>query len=341
MSETDPHGGPASPEVHRPSIEVALTTYNGELYLAPLLDSLFAQTRQDFTLLVADDSSTDGTRSIVEAYSRRYPGRIEQLPGDGSRRGVIANFDRVLARSSADYVFLCDHDDVWLPHKIERSLEAMRALEAGHAAGTPLLVHTDLVVTDAELGVISDSLIAYSGLQPPRNDVVRLLLSNVVTGCTTVINRALLHRARPIPAQAMMHDHWLALIAATSGAIGFVDAPTILYRQHGGNTLGAHSGQGAAMLQRAYGTLVSRDRERVLKRYSRQAAVLLERMGREMSPRHRVATATLAQLWDMPRLVRFAALRRCGLRLEGFARNVALAIVVTRASRGVGGDRGS
>ena len=324
------------PDLDLPSIEVALTTYNSEPYLTPLLDSLFAQTRQDFTLLVADDASTDGTRAAIEAYSRRYPGRIKQLPPDGPRRGVIANFDRVLAQASADYIFLCDHDDVWLPHKIERALEAMHALEARHRPGTPLLVHTDLVVTDAELGVINDSLITYSGLDRPRNDPVRLLLSNVVTGCTTVINRALLLRARPIPRDAMMHDHWLALVAATAGAIGFVDEPTILYRQHGGNTLGAHGRQTAALLQRAYGTLVSRDRERVLKRYSRQAAVLLARLGEEMSPRHRAATETLARLWDMPRLGRFLALRRCGLGLEGLARNVALLIVVTRATRGSG-----
>lgn len=315
---------------------MALTTYNSGPYLVPLLDSLFAQTRQDFTLLVADDASTDGTRAIIEAYSRRYPGRIEQLPPDGPRRGVIANFDRVLARASADYVFLCDHDDVWLPHKMERALEAMHALESAHEPGTPLLVHTDLVVTDSELGVINNSLTGFSEFDPRRNDPVRLLLSNVVTGCTTVTNRALLLRARPIPRDAMMHDHWLALVAATAGSIGFVEEPTILYRQHGGNAIGAHRRQTAAMLQRAYGTLVSRDRERVLKRYSRQAAVLLARLGGEMSPRHRAATETLARLWEMPRLRRFAALRRCGLGLEGLARNVALFIVVTRAGRGTG-----
>lgn len=319
------HGGP--------SIEVALTTYNSEPYLTPLLDSLFAQTRQDFTLLVADDASTDGTKAIIEDYCRRYPGRIEQLPPDGPRRGVIANFDRVLARASADYVFLCDHDDVWLPNKIELSLEAMRSLEAGHRPGTPLLVHTDLVVTDAELAVINDSLVGYSGLDPRRNDPVRLLLSNVVTGCTTVVNRALLLRALPIPRDAMMHDHWLALVAATSGATRFVDASTILYRQHDRNTLGAQGRQAAALIQRVYGTLVSRHRERVLKRYSRQAAILLARMGEEMSPRHRAATEILAQLWDRPRLGRFVALRRCGLGLDGLVRNVALFIVVTRASR--------
>ncbi len=323
------------------TIEVALTTYNSRPYLPALLDSLFAQTRQDFRLVVADDASTDDTAAIVAAYAERHPGRIVLLRADGPRRGVIANFDRVLAHATSDYVFLCDHDDVWLPHKIERSMEAMHTLEAENEPGVPLLVHTDLVVTGPHLEVINDSLIDYSGIDPQRNDPVRLLLANVVTGCTTVINRSLCLRARPIPPDAMMHDHWLALVAATTGALGFVDEPTILYRQHGGNAIGAHDPRPAALLQRVFGTLVSRERERALKRYSRQAAALVQRLGGEMSPGHRAAAETLAGLWDKPRLSRFPALRRCGLSLGGLVRNVALFIVVTRGARGLGEDEPS
>jgi hypothetical protein len=155
----------------------------------------------------------------------------------------------------------------------------------------------------------------------------------VVTGCTTVINRPLRLQARPIPPEAMMHDHWLALVAVATRVIAFLDEPTVLYR-HGRNAIGANRPRTRKLLQRVYGTLVSRDRERVLKRYSRNAAVLLERFGDRMSPRHRAATETLAKLWHMPRLRRFAALRRCGLGLKGLARNVALLIVVLRGARG-------
>jgi glycosyltransferase involved in cell wall biosynthesis len=318
------------------SIEVALTTYNSETFLPALLDSLFSQTRQDFTLLVSDDASTDGTVAILEAYSKRYPGRIRQLAPNPSRLGVIANFDRVLEHSGADYTFLCDHDDVWLAHKIERSMEAMHALEAANAPGTPLLVHTDLAVTGPDLEILSDSFFDYAGVDPAKSSPVKMLLSNVATGCTTVINRALRLKARPIPGQATMHDHWLALVAVTTGATAYVDGPTILYRQHGGNVIGANRPRTRRLVQRVFGTLVSRERERVLKRYSRQAEVLLARFGAQMLPPQRAAAHTLAGLWDMPRPARFLALRRCGLGLRGLARNVALLIVVTRARRGSG-----
>lgn len=135
-----------------------------------------------------------------------------------------------------------------------------------------------------------------------------------------------------------MYDHWLALVAATTGAIAFIDEPTVLYRQHGGNVIGAKRPGTRTLIERVYGTLVSREREQVLKRYSRQAAVLLARFGEHMSPRGRAATETLARLWDTPRFRRFGALRRCGLGLEGLTRNVALFLVVTRGDPGFEAD---
>ena len=312
------------------SIEVALPTFNSAGYLPALLDSLFAQTRQDFTILVADDGSSDATPDVLRAYVRKWPGRIRELAPGGGRRGVIGNFDRLIAHSRADYVFLCDHDDVWLPDKMERTLDAMSRLEAAHGRDTPLLVHTDLVVAGADLHVLAPSFFAYSRIDPRRNSPRELLLANVVTGCTTLVNRALYRRAAPIPQEAMMYDHWLALVAATTGALAYVDAPTILYRQHGANAIGAKR---PSLARRVYGTLISRDRERVLTRYARQAEILLERFGSELAPRERAAAETLAHLWSLPRLRRFSALRRCGLGLEGLVRNVALFIVVLRAPR--------
>jgi hypothetical protein len=240
----------ASAAEGRPTIEVGLTTYNSEAYLPALLDSLFAQTRQEFTLLIGDDGSSDRTGTIIDSYSKLYPGRIVQLPAVGERLGIIGNFDRVLAHADADYVFLCDHDDVWLPDKIERSLEAMEALAAGHPPGTPLLIHTDLIVAGSELEILSESFFDYAGVDPRRNDPVQILLANVVTGCTTVINRPLRLQARPIPSEALMYDHWLALVAVTTGAIAFVEEPTVLYRQHEGNAIGANPPRTRTLLLR-------------------------------------------------------------------------------------------
>jgi len=315
------------------SIEVALATYNSERFLPDLLESLFAQSVQGFTLVVADDGSADGTIDILTSYAELYPDRIRVVAGAKRHRGVLGNFARLLDHVTADYVLLCDHDDVWLPDKIALSLTAMLALETRHSTNIPLLIHTDLIVVGPQLEVLSASHMRYAGIDPTRNDLKSLLLGNVVTGCATIINRALYERARPIPPDAMMHDHWLALVASTIGAIEYVDQPTIMYRQHGGNAIGAQVPGTATLIHSIRQTLFSDDRRRVISRYSRQAAALLARFAGEMGADQRRMVATLANLWAGSRWARFIRLRRSGLLLRGLIRNAALLIVVTRSGR--------
>lgn len=336
MKATSSHGPPDMTALpgRAVSIEVALATYNSAPFLPELLDSLFAQTNQQFTLIAADDGSSDGTLDILARYASRYPGRIILLPRNTRPIGARGNFARLIDHAAADFLLPCDHDDVWLPNKIDLTLKRMLALEAAHSPETPLLVHTDLIVVGPELEVLGPSFFRYADIDPARNDLASLLTANVVTGCAAMANRALYERARPIPPVALMHDHWLALVAATFGAIAAIDEPTILYRQHGGNTIGAW-GMGRALLIRRIGeTLFSDSKRKVMMGYSRQAAALLARFGEQMSADARRRSGTLADLWSFSRWRRFALLRRSGMGLRGFVRSVALFIVVTRRGRG-------
>ena len=329
-SQADGDAEPSHQQAAAASVEVALATYNSEPFLSALLDSLFAQTNQAFTLIVSDDRSTDATLEILDRYASLHPGRIRLLPHHDEPLGPLGNFARLLDHATGDYLLLCDHDDVWLPNKIALSVESIQALEAEHRTNTPLLVHTDLIVAGPDLEVISPSLIRYAHIDPARNDLISLLTANVATGCATIVNRSLYERARPVPREAMMHDHWLALVAAALGAIAYVDQPTILYRQHGGNAIGAQKPGTATLIHRIRQTVFSDVRRRVMLRYSRNAAALLSRFGAEMRPHHRRATETLANLWSSSRWRRFALLRRSGLGMRGFVRNAALLVVVTR-----------
>lgn len=69
--------------------------------------------------------------------------------------------------------------------------------------------------------------------------LARLVTQNTVTGCTVMVNRALVDMVRGPFDAVVMHDWWLAMIASAFGAIGFVDTPTVLYRQHEDNAVGA------------------------------------------------------------------------------------------------------
>lgn len=225
-------------------IDILLSVYNGEKYLRQQLDSLLAQDIGGWRVLVRDDGSSDSSPEIIREYAQKHPGRIAAVGGDAPSGSARDGFFRLMGYASGDYIMFCDQDDVWLPDKIRRTYFAMKHMERDCGADTPLLVHTELIVSDMKTGKCFDSFTQYQGLDPRAKSLSRLLCQNNVTGCTVMINRALLSLclAGDIDAvreDILMHDWWLALLAAACGKIGFVRRPTILYRQHGNNTLGA------------------------------------------------------------------------------------------------------
>jgi hypothetical protein len=66
-----------------------------------------------------------------------------------------------------------------------------------------------------------------------------VIVKNVVTGATAMLNRALRERVGTIPPAAAVHDWWVACVARAFGRIVALQTPTVLYRQHGANSIGA------------------------------------------------------------------------------------------------------
>jgi hypothetical protein len=104
----------------------------------------------------------------------------------------------------------------------------------------PLLIHSDLKAVNENLDVISNSMFEYQFLDYKRNKLNNLLVQNIVTGCTVMVNHKLIDLTRDnTPNDVIMHDWWLALVSSAFGQVIFIDKPTILYRQHGNNGVGA------------------------------------------------------------------------------------------------------
>lgn len=222
------------------NLVVVLSSYNGARFIAEQIESLRHQTRRSWVLLVRDDGSSDDTVRIVETHSAVDP-RIVLLQDGRGHLGPAASFSALLehaAGAGAEYVALSDQDDVWRPDKLERELQLMEEHERRIGRDVPLLVHSDLTVVDQQLRIVHRSFASYQSLgREPVRPLRRLLVQNFVTGCTTVINRALLRAAVPLP-PVVMHDWWLALCAGALGQLLYLAEPTVLYRQHAGNTLG-------------------------------------------------------------------------------------------------------
>ena len=220
------------------TVDILLATYQGARFLDEQLESILAQTYPHFHIRIRDDGSHDGTFSIIKKWAQAYPRQFTLLPTT-ERLGIRGNFSELMQNSQAPYAMFADQDDVWLPHKIEASLDQMKAMERSYGTHHPLAVHTDLKVVDRELNEICSSFWRYAGLNPDLIELNRLLPQNVLTGCTMLMNRPLVKLACPVPQAAAMHDWWVALTAACFGHIQYVEQPTILYRQHGGNDTGA------------------------------------------------------------------------------------------------------
>lgn len=276
-------------------IDILLATHNGEIFLETLVASVMAQGDRDFRLRVFDDGSTDATVGVLENLQRGYPGRLEIVQRAEKARGPVFAYSRLLQRSNADYVMFCDQDDVWRTDKVARSMQRMERLEAVHGRNTPILIHTDLAVVDANLKTIDSSFAVQQRLDPRRVEINRLLVKNVVTGCTVTINRALRRLLGDIPSEARMHDWWIALVASLFGVIDYIAKPTVQYRQHSTNAVGAGPINPKTILRRARQLPNLRND---LEGTFLQAGVLLSRYGDRMSACDRRLCQTFVSLPD-------------------------------------------
>lgn len=222
-------------------VTILMAAYNGQEYLAEQIESLLRQTEQGWKLVIQDDGSSDGTFGIAREYARRYPERIRAVRRETPSGSAQGNFFSMLRFADSEYAMFCDDDDVWLPEKVRVTLAAMKRLEKACGGDVPLLVHTDLRVVGPGLKPVADSMMRRQKLDPSRSALNHLLIQNIVTGCTVMVNRPLvmLTEERGFPRHAVMHDWWLALTASALGQIAFVPQATVLYRQHAKNQVGA------------------------------------------------------------------------------------------------------
>lgn len=229
-----------------PKVYIVLATFNGSRFLQQQIDSIKNQTFSQWHLLIRDDRSTDSTANILRAAAKEDP-RIEVLScGEAAPVGAMRNFSILLESALAagsELCFLADQDDVWLPDKMEIQLQHFPELGREE---NPLLVHSEMRIVDEIGQALAPSFFRLRNLTPkPDKPLNQLLSMNYVTGCSVCLNRRLLELAMPIPKKAIMHDWWLALVAATCGDIHYVSNPLLDYRQHEDNVIGAEGEEAA------------------------------------------------------------------------------------------------
>ncbi|MBP6917392.1 MAG: glycosyltransferase family 2 protein [Legionellaceae bacterium] len=217
-------------------VAILLCTYNGETYLSKLLDSLASQTSPHWVIHASDDKSQDKTLDILSQYQQQI-GLQRFVIYTGPTQGYVANFLSLTCNPQiqADYYAYCDQDDIWEPEKLQRALELLNKVPQH----IPALYCSRTRLVDADANYIGDS-----PLFRKKPAFANALVQNIGGGNTMVVNnaaRALLYKASQ-KIHVISHDWWFYLVISGCGGTVFYDPhPSLQYRQHGNNLVGANN----------------------------------------------------------------------------------------------------
>lgn len=257
-------------------IEVLMAVYNGSAYIREQIDSILNQTYENWHLTISDDGSTDGTDLIADEYAAKYPEQITRVYSGVRFGNARDHFMWLSENCTSRYMLYSDQDDVFNPEKMSRLMDAMQNAERQWGRDLPILVFSDQTVVDEKLNVIEPSLMRCQKQAFDSFDYHALLIQNVVTGgrddgqppgCAALP----CCRSRE---RIIMHDWWMAATAARFGKVIYLDEPLSLYRQHGGNSVGAKRVGSAGYIAGMMGNLRG-VREMILRKKS-QAGVFEE-----------------------------------------------------------------
>ena len=277
-------------------VQILLSTYNGTKFIKPLMESLLAQDYPHIEILVRDDGSNDGTVYLLDGYAVNHS-NIKVV--SGANLGFVRSFFKLLELSSpnADYVALCDQDDVWQKDKVSRAVELL----SYNSREVPVLYCSRLAVADENLKPLGHTDIPIRGLSF-NNALVECPPG---LGCTILLNQTARRLLRRFPERAYSHDWWLYLVLSGLGTIIYDEEPRILYRNHASNVFGIPSGakntwrtkihrflengntqpvmNQAVEFMRIYGSSLPEEKKKVLERFLKSRKGFWHRLGYVLS----------------------------------------------------------
>ncbi|QPM91193.1 glycosyltransferase [Pseudooceanicola algae] len=211
---------------------------NGEKYLEPQLASFLASGCERWVLWASDDGSTDRSIDVIKRFSNALgEGPCSVSLRQGPEAGFAANYLSMLADlpDLPGHVALADQDDIWLPKRLGRAVAMLNRLPATVPA----------FVFGRRIDWTANNLTP-SRAPRRRPGFSNALVENVAFGNTIVMNGAAARIARdaaPLAHGIYSHDWWIYQLLTGAGAVCLMDCePSVLYRQHEGNVIGAGRG---------------------------------------------------------------------------------------------------
>ncbi|HEY8353177.1 MAG TPA: glycosyltransferase family A protein [Sphingomonadales bacterium] len=211
--------------MNTPAISVVIPAYNAERTVAETLDSVLAQSMQDFEIIVVNDGSRDATGAILDFYAERHPGKVRVIHQENTGQARARNNGIAAARGR--YIAFNDADDIWAPEKLERQL---RFLEDNPEYG---LCYTEGMTID-EKGRKKEPFGATREFTGRCFET--LITRNNIIGSSVMVRRAVLDDVGVFNPELRACENWeLWTRIARKYPIACIDEKLSFYRQHGGN----------------------------------------------------------------------------------------------------------
>lgn len=205
-----------------PTVSINLCCYNSEKYLRETLDSIVNQTYNDWELIIINDGSSDSTESIVYEYINQGFPIIYHYQ---ENKGLGYSRNEALKRSQGEFIAFIDHDDIWLPEKLEKQIPLF---DKNPGVG---LVICDTIFFNKK----GDVKQLYVKKKPPIGNVFR----NLLTGYFISLETAVLRRVALSsldewfdPRFNMIEEADLFTRIAYNWELGYVDEPLAKWRMH-------------------------------------------------------------------------------------------------------------
>ena len=200
-------------------ISVCIATHNGEKYIKEQLDSILCQLSPEDEVVVSDDGSTDSTLDIIYSYNDpriKIYKMQHTLKGMKTHYYVTKNFENALKHAKGAFIFLSDHDDVWMPNKVQVCSELLN----NHDIVVHNLSYMDMEGNDLHRA-------RYVGNFEEQNI---LMFGAVHYGCSMAFRAEWLDFVLPFPSKLLLHDYWISYIIEKLGRPYFLMDSLIKYR---------------------------------------------------------------------------------------------------------------